>query len=240
MTVTGKTLKENIETTGTTRTTGTIKTTLNAEVFKTDPPIREKSHIQIFRGNLAPDGAVAKLNHTENTEFHGEAKVFDSEDDFMKSLENGEITEGMVLVIRYQGPKGGPGMPEMLKPTSAIAGYGLLDKVAFLTDGRFSGGSHGFIIGHIAPEAYGGGPIAMLEDGDEIVIRSDSHGNNTIDCVTFSQLAVKQKNVRRYNMTAKHNRMQQQIKSSENKRLQGYLEKYRKLVSSASKGAITV
>jgi dihydroxy-acid dehydratase len=133
-------------------------------------PIKETGHIQILRGSLAPDGAVAKITGKEGLTFSGDAVVFDSEEDMLAALEQGRIRKGHVIVIRYEGPKGGPGMPEMLTPTSAIMGAGLGEDVALLTDGRFSGGSHGFIVGHVTPEAQEGGPIALVEDGDHIAI----------------------------------------------------------------------
>ena len=129
-----------------------------------------RGHLRILRGNLAPDGAVAKITGKEGERFAGPAKVFDSEEAMLAGLERGEIAKGSVVVIRYEGPKGGPGMPEMLTPTSAIMGAGLGSHVAMITDGRFSGGSHGFIIGHVTPEAQEGGPIALLRDGDRITI----------------------------------------------------------------------
>jgi dihydroxy-acid dehydratase len=135
-----------------------------------DRPLKETGHIQILYGNLAPGGSVAKLTGKEGLTFRGPARVFDSEEAMLESLEQGRIGKGDVVVIRYEGPKGGPGMPEMLTPTSAIMGAGLGADVALLTDGRFSGGSHGFIVGHITPEAQVGGPIALVEDGDIIHI----------------------------------------------------------------------
>jgi dihydroxy-acid dehydratase len=135
-----------------------------------DAPIKESGHIQILRGNLAPDGAVAKITGKEGLRFTGIARTFDSEEDVLPALQAGAIGPGDVVVIRYEGPKGGPGMPEMLTPTSAIVGAGLGNDVALITDGRFSGGSHGFIIGHITPEAQVGGAIALVEDGDAITI----------------------------------------------------------------------
>ena len=129
-----------------------------------------RGHIRILHGNLAPDGSVAKITGKEGERFAGPAKVYDSEEAMLAGLEQGEIAKGDVVVIRYEGPKGGPGMPEMLTPTSAIMGAGLGEDVALLTDGRFSGGSHGFIIGHITPEAQEGGPIALVRDGDRITI----------------------------------------------------------------------
>jgi dihydroxy-acid dehydratase len=133
-------------------------------------PIKETGHIQILRGNLAPEGAVAKITGKEGLRFSGTARTFDCEEDILPALERGEIGPGNVVIIRYEGPKGGPGMPEMLTPTSAIVGAGLGNDVALLTDGRFSGGSHGFIIGHVTPEAQEGGPIALVEDGDTVTI----------------------------------------------------------------------
>jgi dihydroxy-acid dehydratase len=139
-----------------------------------DDPIKETGHIQILKGNLAPGGSVAKITGKEGMQFSGPAKVFDSEEDMLAALEENRIDKGDVVVIRYEGPKGGPGMPEMLTPTSAIMGAGLGKDVALLTDGRFSGGSHGFIIGHIVPEAQEGGPLALVRDGDVISIDADS------------------------------------------------------------------
>jgi dihydroxy-acid dehydratase len=133
-------------------------------------PIKATGHIQILKGNLAPEGAVAKITGKEGLVFHGRANVFDSEEAMLAALEQQQIQKGDVVVIRYEGPKGGPGMPEMLTPTSAIMGAGLGSDVALLTDGRFSGGSHGFIVGHITPEAQEGGPIALLRTGDTITV----------------------------------------------------------------------
>ena len=139
-------------------------------IMPLDQPIKETAHIQILRGNLAPDGAVAKITGKEGLRFQGPARVFDSEEDMLHALEANRIQNGDVVVIRYEGPKGGPGMPEMLTPTSAIMGAGLGKDVALITDGRFSGGSHGFIIGHVCPEAQEGGPLALLQDGDVVAI----------------------------------------------------------------------
>lgn len=138
-------------------------------------PILPHGHIRILHGSLAPDGAVAKITGKEGSAFAGPARVFDREEDMLAALEAGGIEPGCVIVIRYEGPRGGPGMPEMLTPTSAVMGAGLGDRVALVTDGRFSGGSHGFIVGHVAPEAQLGGPIAFVHDGDRIVIDSDRH-----------------------------------------------------------------
>src|SRR5260370_25263548 len=131
-------------------------------------PVKPTSHLQILKGNLAPEGAVGKITGKEGLRFSGPANVFDSEELMLKALEEGKIAKGQVLVIRYEGPKGGPGMPEMLTPTSAIMGAGLGKDVALITDGRFSGGSHGFIVGHINPEAQEGGPIGLIRTGDRV------------------------------------------------------------------------
>ncbi|RKF63574.1 putative dihydroxy-acid dehydratase, mitochondrial [Erysiphe neolycopersici] len=169
ITVTGKTLAENVE---------------NASDFPSDQtiirpfsnPIKKTGHIQILRGSLAPGGSVGKITGKEGLRFVGKAKCYDAEDDFITALEEGKIKKGekTVVVIRYEGPKGGPGMPEMLKPSSAIMGAGLGDDVALITDGRFSGGSHGFLIGHIVPEAQEGGPLGLVRDGDTIVIDAEA------------------------------------------------------------------
>ena len=137
-------------------------------------PIKKTAHIQILKGNLAPGGSVAKITGKEGLKFSGPARVFDSEEDMLAALENDRIGKGDVVVIRYEGPKGGPGMPEMLTPTSAIMGAGLGQDVALITDGRFSGGSHGFIIGHVVPEAQEGGPIGLIRDGDVITIDAET------------------------------------------------------------------
>jgi dihydroxy-acid dehydratase len=136
-------------------------------------PIKPTGHLQIMRGNLAPGGCVGKITGKEGTTFTGTAKVYDCEEDMLDGLERGEIGKGDVIIIRYEGPKGGPGMPEMLTPTSAVAGAGLIKDVALITDGRFSGGSHGFIIGHVVPEAQDGGPIALVQTGDRVTIDAD-------------------------------------------------------------------
>ena len=167
LTVTGKTVAENLQ----------DLPALNAGQDVIRPlsdPIKASGHIQILKGNLAPGGSVAKITGKEGLQFSGPAKVYDSEEAMLKALEEDHINKGDVVVIRYEGPKGGPGMPEMLTPTSAIMGAGLGQDVALLTDGRFSGGSHGFIIGHIVPEAQEGGPLALLRDGDAISIDADT------------------------------------------------------------------
>jgi dihydroxy-acid dehydratase len=171
LTVTGRTVAQNLE-----RVDGL--TPGQRIVRPLNDPIHPTGHIRILRGNLAPDGAVAKITGKEGLVFSGRANVFDSEEAMLASLESGGIIKGDVVVIRYEGPKGGPGMPEMLTPTSAIVGAGLGKEVALITDGRFSGGSHGFIVGHITPEAQEGGPIALLQTGDTIVIDAAA---NTIE-----------------------------------------------------------
>jgi dihydroxy-acid dehydratase len=165
ITVTGRSLAENLE---------SLPGLSEGQdvVHSLDSPIKDTGHIRILWGNLAPGGSVAKITGKEGLRFDGSARVFDSEEDMLAALERSEIQKGDVVVIRYEGPKGGPGMPEMLTPTSAIMGAGLGGDVALLTDGRFSGGSHGFLIGHIVPEAQEGGPIALVRDGDRIEIDS--------------------------------------------------------------------
>jgi dihydroxy-acid dehydratase len=171
MTVTGRTVAENLaELPGLTE---------GQEIIRPwDNPIKSTAHLQILRGNLAPTGAVAKITGKEGERFSGPANVFDSEEEMLEALEHEKIHKGDVVIIRYEGPKGGPGMPEMLTPTSAIVGAGLGKDVALMTDGRFSGGSHGFIVGHITPEAQEGGPLAFVKSGDLITIDAQTH---TID-----------------------------------------------------------
>jgi dihydroxy-acid dehydratase len=166
LTVTGKSLEENVRDLPGLAEGQTI-------VHQVDNPIKPSGHIQILKGNLAPDGAVAKITGKEGLKFTGRANVFDCEEDMLKALEDDQIKRGDVVVIRYEGPKGGPGMPEMLTPTSAIVGAGLGDAVALMTDGRFSGGSHGFIVGHVTPEAQEGGPLALVRTGDTITIDAE-------------------------------------------------------------------
>jgi dihydroxy-acid dehydratase len=163
LTVTGQTLAENLE--------GLPGLSEGQQVIRPwDDPIKATGHIQILRGSLAPEGAVAKITGKEGLTFTGPAIAFDSEEDMLAAVEQGEIHKGHVVIIRYEGPKGGPGMPEMLTPTSVLVGAGLGAEVALITDGRFSGGSHGFIIGHVVPEAQEGGAIALVENGDTITI----------------------------------------------------------------------
>lgn len=184
-------------------------------------PIKKDGHIRILRGNLAEGGAVAKITGKEGTQFEGTAKVFDSEEEMLHGLEAGKIAKGDVIIIRYEGPKGGPGMPEMLTPTSALAGYGLLNDVALITDGRFSGGSHGFIIGHVVPEAIEGGGIALAQSGDRVKIDAQK---NTIDLlVDAGTLATRRA----------------AWKKPSYKASRGTLYKYIKNVKSASEGCVT-
>ncbi|KAL8954889.1 MAG: hypothetical protein Q9183_006882 [Haloplaca sp. 2 TL-2023] len=186
-------------------------------------PIKTTGHIQILRGSLAPGGCVGKITGKEGTRFAGKARVFDSEDEMVHSLEQGAIKKGekTVVIIRYEGPKGGPGMPEMLKPSSAIMGAGLGQDVALLTDGRFSGGSHGFLIGHIVPEAQEGGPIALVRDGDEVVIDAETR---QLD------VQVEQQEL---------DRRRREWKQPPLKYSKGTLKKYASLVTDASHGCIT-
>ncbi|KAF9637871.1 putative dihydroxy-acid dehydratase protein [Lasiodiplodia theobromae] len=216
MTVTGKTLKENVE-----KAPDFPK---EQQIFRPlSNPIKETGHLQILRGSLAPGGCVGKITGKEGLRFVGNAKCYDDEDLFIEALEKGEIKKGekTVVVIRYEGPKGGPGMPEMLKPSSAIMGAGLGHDVALITDGRFSGGSHGFLIGHIVPEAQVGGPIALVKDGDEISIDAETNEMNLH--VGEEELAK-----RRAAWVAPP------LKYSK-----GTLSKYAKLVKDASQGCIT-
>jgi dihydroxy-acid dehydratase len=192
-----------------------------AVIQTVEHPVLPRGHIRILRGNLAPDGAVAKITGKEGERFAGPAKIYDSEEAMLGGLERNEIAKGSVVVIRYEGPKGGPGMPEMLTPTSAIMGAGLGNDVAMLTDGRFSGGSHGFIIGHITPEAQDGGPIALLRDGDRITIDATS-------CQLRVDLSDQELASRRAAW-----------KAPAPKATSGVLGKYVRLVRSASEGCVT-
>ena len=171
MTVTGKTLAENLA--------DAAALSEGQDILRPlDKPFKASGHIRILKGNLAPGGAVAKITGKEGEVFSGPAKVFDSEEDMLAALEQDRIEKGDVVVIRYEGPKGGPGMPEMLTPTSALIGAGLGNDVAMITDGRFSGGSHGFIIGHVVPEAQEGGPIGLIKSGDRITINAKTNQLN--------------------------------------------------------------
>ncbi len=213
LTVTGKTLSQNLE-----NVTPYEKKNIIRDF---DNPIKENSHLRIMYGNLAVDGAVAKITGKEGTSFEGNARVFNSEEEGVEAILSNSINDGDVIVIRYEGPKGGPGMREMLKPTSAIMGLGLGDKVGFITDGRFSGGTHGFVVGHISPEAAEGGNIALVENGDTILI--DAENDQLILKVEDKVL-----DERRSNWT-------NPIKTPK----KGVLAKYAKSVKSASLGATT-
>jgi dihydroxy-acid dehydratase len=215
LTITGKTLKENLE---------LIKPISNKDLFDPSKPIKSSSHINIMYGSVSPDGSVGKITGKEGLYFKGVACVYNSEDDFINDLINNKIKPNSVIIIRYQGPKGGPGMPEMLKATSAIIGYGIKDSIAFLTDGRFSGGSHGFIVGHISPEAYDGGPIALIENGDIITIDST---NNQINHSVPEDIWNKRKN---------NWKLPDDVKNNVDKH--SWLNSYRKLVGSASDGCV--
>ncbi|ODQ64305.1 dihydroxy-acid dehydratase [Nadsonia fulvescens var. elongata DSM 6958] len=215
-TVMGKTLKDTVE--------SYPDLPRDQKIFAPlSKPIKPSGHLQILKGSLAPEGAVGKITGKEGTYFKGNARVFDEEEAFITALEKGEIKKGekTVVVIRYEGPKGGPGMPEMLKPSAALMGYGLGKDVALLTDGRFSGGSHGFLIGHIVPEAYVGGPIALVQDGDQIIIDAD---NNILDLLVDESVMAERK--------AKWVKPAPRYTS-------GTLHKYAQLVSDASRGCIT-
>ena len=214
LTVTGKTLGENLD---------HVKPyPIGQKVIRPfDNPIKKDSHLVVLRGNIAPEGAVAKITGHEGLRFEGNAKCFHGEEAALKAILEGDVIAGDIVVVRYEGPKGGPGMREMLSPTSAINGRGLSQSVALITDGRFSGGSHGFVIGHISPEAYEGGPLALLEDGDQITIDAES---KTIDVdLTQAELNSRKKSWSKPQPYAK----------------KGLLAKYAKLVSSASLGAVT-
>ena len=214
LTITGKSLKENLN---------------NIEVLKFDQevirsiekPIKPTGHIRILYGNLAEEGSVAKITGKEGLQFTGPAKVYDSEEDANNGIKNGQVERGDVVVIRYVGPKGGPGMPEMLKPTAGIMGAGLGKHVALITDGRFSGGTHGFVVGHITPEAQVGGTIALIKNGDEISI--DASENNINLHISKQEIIDRKKSW-----------IQPKIKASS-----GSLFKYANVVSSASKGCVT-
>ena len=213
MTVTGQTIAENLEAVPTLGESQKV-------IYPVSAPVKETGHLRILYGNLATEGSVAKITGKEGLKFSGSAKVFDSEDDANHAIQNGKIQKGDVIVIRYCGPKGGPGMPEMLKPTSLIMGAGLGKEVALITDGRFSGGTHGFVVGHITPESYTGGNIALLQDGDQITIDAEQ---NSIDV----QLSDEELATRRAAWQAP------------DRPVSGILKKYRHTVSSASEGCVT-
>lgn len=214
LTVTGRTVDENLSDLGGLKAGQQIVRPLST-------PLKQTSHLQILRGNLAPEGAVAKITGKEGLRFSGPARVFDSEELMLKALELGKIKKGDVVVIRFEGPKGGPGMPEMLTPTSAIVGAGLGKDVALITDGRFSGGSHGFIVCHVTPEAQVGGPIALIQDEDHISIDA-THNQISVD-LSDDELARRKK---AWQMPAY-------------KATRGTLGKYIRAVQNASNGCVT-
>ena len=213
LTVTGNSLEENLK---------DIEPYKDEKIIQSlDNPIKSDSHLRVLYGNLDKDGAVAKITGKEGLSFEGKAKVFNSEEEGVAAILAKKINPGDVVVIRYEGPKGGPGMREMLKPTSAIMGLGLGDKVAFITDGRFSGGTHGFVVGHISPEAADGGLIALIKDGDNILI--DAENDELILKVDQDEIDLRKKN----------------WKNPTNPPKKGVLAKYAASVKSASLGAIT-
>ncbi len=214
LTVTGKTIKENLENVP----------SLNKEqklILPVEAPLKTSGHLRVLYGNLAPEGSVAKITGKEGEKFKGKAVVFENEFECIEGIRNGKVKAGHVVVIRYEGPKGGPGMPEMLKPTSALIGAGLGDKVALITDGRFSGGTHGFVVGHVCPEALDGGPIALVQNDD--VIEIDAVQNALTLLVSEQELR---------NRKLKWKMPEPKVK-------RGILYKYTQHVSSASTGCIT-
>ncbi|WP_425636176.1 dihydroxy-acid dehydratase [Algoriphagus yeomjeoni] len=215
MTVTGQTLEENL------RDIEPVTVSMVNVIHPLETPIKATGHLCILDGNLAPEGAVAKITGKEGSSFTGPAHVFDSEQEANDAIRDHKVQKGEVLVIRNIGPKGGPGMPEMLKPTSMIIGAGLGSDVALITDGRFSGGTHGFVVGHVTPEAWSGGPIGLVQNGDVITI--DADGLKLTVAVSDEELAERKKS----------------WKQKEMPELQGTLKKYNKLVSTASEGCVT-
>ncbi len=214
LTVTGKTLAENLADVADYPAGQDV-------ILPFDRPVKKDSHLVVLRGNLAPGGSVAKITGKEGLRFDGTARVYHGEEGALAGILNGEVQAGDVIVIRYEGPKGGPGMREMLSPTSAVMGKGLGKDVALITDGRFSGGSHGFVVGHITPEAFEGGPIALIEDGDRITIDAETRQIT----VQVSDAELAERKTRWVRPESKYKR--------------GVLAKYAKTVSSASEGAVT-
>jgi len=215
LTVTGNTLAENLE------TVPDIDFETQKILYPLENPIKATGHLQILYGNLAQKGSVAKISGKEGEKFTGPARVFDGEKELIAGIQSGRVQAGDVVVIRYVGPKGGPGMPEMLKPTSAIIGAGLGKSVALITDGRFSGGTHGFVVGHITPEAYDGGTIAIVNDGD--IIELDAVNNTINVLVSEEELGLR-----------KANWQQPLLKATK-----GVLFKYAQCVKDASEGCVT-
>ncbi len=214
LTVTGKTVRENLE---------NVQELLPDQkvILPIENPLKPTGHLRVLYGNLSPEGSVAKITGKEGESFTGPANVFESEFECIAGIREGKVKAGDVLVIRNEGPKGGPGMPEMLKPTSALIGAGLGSSVALITDGRFSGGTHGFVVGHVCPEAFDGGPIALVKNGDVITIDAVK---NKIDVLVSDEELMQRK---------------KQWKQPELKVKFGVLYKYAKQVSSASKGCVT-
>jgi dihydroxy-acid dehydratase len=214
LTITGKTIAENL---------ASLPSLSKGQevVHDVAKPIKKSGHIRIMRGNFCPDGAVAKITGKEGLQFTGVANCFDSEEDMLAAMQQKKINKGEVVIIRYEGPQGGPGMPEMLSPTGSIVGAGLEKDVALITDGRFSGGSAGFIVGHVTPEAQVGGPIALVQNGDRITI--DAEANKITLDVTAEELATRKKS----------------WKAPPYKSTRGTLYKYIKNVKSASEGCVT-
>src|SRR6185369_5364948 len=214
LTVTGKTMAENLA--------NAPRYPEGQKIIRPlSDPIKKDSHLVILYGNLAPTGAVAKISGKEGLCFTGRALVFESEEKALQAILNGTVKKGHVIVIRYEGPKGGPGMREMLSPTSAIMGKGLGKDVALITDGRFSGGSHGFVVGHVTPEAFVGGPLALIKNGDRITIDAEKRE------LTL-EIPAKKMTVRR-----------KAWKAPKQRYTRGVLAKYAHLVTSASLGAVT-
>ena len=214
LTVTGNTLAENLA--------GVAPYPADQDIIRPlDNPIKKNSHLVILRGNLAPTGAVAKITGKEGLSFSGNARVFESEEDCLKGVLDGTVVKNDVLVIRYEGPKGAPGMREMLSPTSAIMGKGRGEDVALITDGRFSGGSHGFVVGHVTPEAFDGGPIAIVKTGDQISI--DAESNTVTLSLSDEEIALRLA----------------EWKQPAPRYTRGVLAKYAATVTSASEGAVT-
>lgn len=215
LSVTGKTIRENVA------AAKSLDFTSQDVIVPLEKPIKATGHLQILYGNLAPQGSVAKITGKEGEKFVGPARVFNGEFELVQGIQNGRVHEGDVVVIRYVGPKGAPGMPEMLKPTSAIMGAGLGKSVALITDGRFSGGSHGFVIGHITPEAYDGGLIAVVEENDIIEIDVKNHSINLM--IDEATLARRKSNWKQPKLNARN----------------GILLKYAKQVKTAADGCVT-
>jgi dihydroxy-acid dehydratase len=213
-TITGKNIAENLASLPALKTGQKV-------VHPISDPIKRTGHIRIMRGNFCPDGAVAKITGKEGLQFTGNANCFDSEEDMLAAMQKQQIKKGNVVVIRYEGPQGGPGMPEMLSPTGAIVGAGLASDVALITDGRFSGGSAGFIVGHVTPEAQVGGPIALVKNGDKITI--DAEANTITVDLSADELS----------------RRRAAWKAPPYKAQHGTLYKYIKNVKSASEGCVT-